>query len=81
LHYAKALKKEKEAREKEGRKHSIDMLLNNQVCVCVLHARMSPSSRRCVLTMAWCRDEKTRDMARKAKQPATSAKKVTPTAN
>ncbi|ELR16490.1 GATA zinc finger domain containing protein [Acanthamoeba castellanii str. Neff] len=30
LHYAKALKKEKEAREKEGRKHSIDMLLNNQ---------------------------------------------------
>jgi len=29
LHYAKALKKEKEAREKEGRKHSIDMLLNN----------------------------------------------------
>ncbi len=35
LHYAKALKKEKEAREKEGRKHSIDMLLNNQVCVCV----------------------------------------------
>jgi hypothetical protein len=30
LHYAKALKKEREAREKEGRKHSIDMLLNQQ---------------------------------------------------
>lgn len=76
LHYAKALKKEKEAREKEGRKHSIDMLLNNQVCT---RAHVPPS-RWCVLTMemVWCRDEKTRDMARIAKQPATL---VTPTAN
>jgi len=45
LHYAKSLKKDREARQKEGQKHSIDMLLNTQtVILSALSALSAPST-------------------------------------